>query len=1778
MTRSSHKGLSLLLGFALLFSMTGTPALATEGGTGEVGQARVDDLSDAGASAETGGDAQNGIDEAAELLVENAPLAAVTEASQTETVTVGIDQTLQAAFDAQLGSETYETVASLKVVTADGAKLTPADFQFLSGVVVTETADGRYSSVYDAASTVCLKNLTTLDLSEALCQDNAIPPRAFQRNTKIEKIIVPNTLNRTFLHAFSMMTSLTYLGTSEGNLIFPDSMKVMGEGMVYQCGSLAGEVTLPSGLTDIGSSCFYQSGITGDITIPAEINITTNTDINNGVFAPSKGAFSGTGITSLTFKEGVREIPSEFARGCKSLTSVVIPTSVSTIGEYAFDATSLALFPEMTGVTTIGNHAFKDIKTFSNRITLPEGLTTMGTGVFQGVVSTQGLSITGNDLSIPASFLLVNGIDESNIVTGGISGELSIGGGITGIGDSAFSGNSFTGNVAIPGTVKRIGSGAFQYCPITSLTIADGVEEIGSTAFRYSKLEGTLIIPESVSVIGVAAFSYAASLDHVVIENPNITLGQYAFANQQADKDGITCVYLQQVVQNTDWYEGDKVAIAITDGGTFAEDTAFTAGTLATPVKEGFAFAGWYDNPEFSGDAVTDAAADKTYYAKWIDPSTEIASGDCGAVGNESAVTWKLTADGTLTVSGTGAMADFAGNGLRGWHAYASSITAVVVEEGVTYVGDRAFQQLNCKTVSLPSSVTELSDMAFGAMFELESVSIAQGNASYVVDDDVLFTADRTTLVKYPAKKAGSSYVVPDGVEVLGKHAFSYSEALTDLTLPDSLKMIDMYAFSGSAGGSSLAIPDSVTEMGQNAFLNNTAIQSLAIGSGLVEIPAYAFSGTTALRTVSIPENASLKVVGKGAFQNASSLETITLPATIEKIGQEAFRSCSNLVSVAKEGVVFSSLNELEIGNNNCNAFALCSKLESFPLSKDTPLETIHQAFGQCESLKSIVIPDATKTISGAAFLGCTGLEKVEFGAGLETLSGNAFAGCTALKEVRIDGPIKTIGDYAFQTCSALKTVSISADGDLDLGSAFSGTQLVNVLIGSKSGTIKVSSLPGGVATAATFYGSTVDFSSHIFSMNVTIDSPLHTLDLSGAQNITCSNSNGVNPGFIWYLGANPSFSGKGIIYVGGTEAFASLKTALGATTRTYVAAVTNGGTFAEDTAFAAATLAAPVKAGYTFAGWYANSELAGEAVTDVAAGGTYYAKWNEAAIAFEDKTGDSAVTYDGTAQSLAATLEGDADATFSYAYALRTSADGEGTYAEPTSEVPVDAGFYRVTASLEGSDRMATAYLEIAPATLTVSAVKEASKTFDGDGTFPNAGLMLSGVLGTDGVTATATAAVSSASAGSYASATLTDIVLAGTQKSNYALDAPSGPVGVENGKALTIGKAALGMNLSAQAASGTIVGDRVTLTAALTGMVDGYAPAGTITFKDGEAVLVQGVAVVSGTASFVWTSTAGTHDFTAEYTPAISGENYIVDAASLSGYDVAKKNQTGISFDGVVNNALVKTKGEPAFTLAVTGGEAGIAARFESSNSAVAAVDGNGRVTIVSAGTATITARKGNAEYNEVTTMLVLTVKEPAVSIELESAPEGTAIVAKDASSEQIAALNAQIGGAYADDFAGMNIFMADIQLLNISDGSAALGGATFLLGYPAGITAENYTKYSFTVLHLKGGSEPELIVPVPTANGLRITVDGFSPFAVGYKANEPIPISSSVDPGFSTLPSALAPTGDGSLDGLWWVLGSSLLLLVVSAVVLGTKRRRSILDGASDRSAGRSRGSRR
>ena len=228
--------------------------------------------------------------------------------------------------------------------------------------------------------------------------------------------------------------------------------------------------------------------------------------------------------------------------------------------------------------------------------------------------------------------------------------SVSIGKSVESISESAFENCTSLEHITFRGKTKTIDSRAFRETGLKSLNLPDGLETIGNNAFYgIETLSGVLVIPESVTKIGEHAFwtgknagnEVSANISGIRVDSSAISISKGAFKATGADYIDLTRV--DDLLFWGDWVldENENCIIyaksngvlnkvtgsqhaakniyALTSGGIFAENTAFSEATLATPIQDGYKFEGWYESENFSGSAVTDASVGKTYYAKWTE-------------------------------------------------------------------------------------------------------------------------------------------------------------------------------------------------------------------------------------------------------------------------------------------------------------------------------------------------------------------------------------------------------------------------------------------------------------------------------------------------------------------------------------------------------------------------------------------------------------------------------------------------------------------------------------------------------------------------------------------------------------------------------------------------------------------------------------------------------------------------------------------------------------------------------------------------------------------------------------------------------------------------------------------------------------------------------------------------------------------------------------------------------------------------------------------------------
>ena len=465
----------------------------------------------------------------------------------------------------------------------------------------------------------------------------------------------------------------------------------------------------------------------------------------------------------------------------------------------------------------------------------------------------------------------------------------------------------------------------------------------------------------------------------------------------------------------------------------------------------------------------------------------------CDYSGTTGPLQWCLK-DGTLTISGTGAMPDYVFCGAPWWE-YQESIVIVVIETGVTTIGNSAFQGCTSLTavtipnsvttignsafvassltsvtipnsvttignsafqsctsltaVTIPNSVTTIGNSAFRYSTSLIAIDVASGNNSYASENGILFDKSKNVLICYPAGKTETSYIIPNSVTTIGYEAFCYCKSLTSITIPNNATTIGDYAFSSCTSLTSITIPNSVTTIGEWAFQGCTSL-SITIPNNVTTIGSFAFSSCTSLTSVTIPN--SVTTIGNSPFIFCENLYSINVDSGNNSFTSEAgilFDKNKTTVicyPAGKTGTTYTIPNS--VTSIGYGAFLGCSSLTSITIPNNvTTIEGY--AFSYCISLTSVTIPERVESIGRGAFYNCKNLtSSIVIPDGVNTIEDYTFYLCSSLTSVTIPNSVDTIGNNAFEYCVSLQTVTIPNGVIKDY--AFEGcTGLTSVIIGN---------------------------------------------------------------------------------------------------------------------------------------------------------------------------------------------------------------------------------------------------------------------------------------------------------------------------------------------------------------------------------------------------------------------------------------------------------------------------------------------------------------------------------------------------------------------------------------------------------------------------------------------------------------------------------------------------------------------------------------------------------
>ena len=653
------------------------------------------------------------------------------------------------------------------------------------------------------------------------------------RDTVVDSGTCGGTLNNSQLMKWTLTSDGTLTISGEGNMFgapwsqYKSKIKkvVIGEGVksisdnAFHYYENLRSVSLPSTLTSIGEAAFWACSSLQSITLP---NNLTNIGLN---------AF----------------------RACHSLTQVLIPASVTSIDGSAFECCT-----GLTDVVFEGNSLeFGSGATFYD-------CTSLKNVFFNGTRADWTASRGSSGSVLPAAAQIYY---KNDLISSGTCGDNS-------------SGNNTQWKLTKAGTlIITVGTGyteggiadfAYGKAPwyqdiydsgIRCLIIGSGIKTIGSYAFADCTDLAEIIVPDGVISIGNGAFLQNSGAKRVVLPPSTVYIGHGALR----DCSALTSVSLPDSMSNRlflDMFEGctNLKSVDIPDGITDIYEGDLASCPNWTDI--------YYDNWGRVWNRVVSNVRDSIPDRMNVHFKDNIYdSGSCG-----ENVTWTLTADGTLTISGTGAMTDYTYDSRSPWYSCRTYIKRVVMQQGVTSIGGDAFWDCSGLTsVTIPDGVTSIGDYAFAYCVSLTSATI------------------------------------PEGVTSIGWSAFESCTALTFMTIPEGVTSIGNSAFSGCSGLTSVTIPSSVTSIGWSAFKN-----------------------CTALTFMTIPE--SVTYISGEVFSNCVRLARVTIPKSVTEISSKAFYYCDSLTDVYYAGTA-ADWAKISISEGNEDLLAAALHCKPTPLT-----------------------------------------------------------------------------------------------------------------------------------------------------------------------------------------------------------------------------------------------------------------------------------------------------------------------------------------------------------------------------------------------------------------------------------------------------------------------------------------------------------------------------------------------------------------------------------------------------------------------------------------------------------------------------------------------------------------------------------------------------------------------------------------------------------------------------------------------------------------------------
>lgn len=722
------------------------------------------------------------------------------------------------------------------------------------------------------------KDITKIELDDGITK---IGNYLFGCLSNVESLEIPKSVTGIGNFAFTHCGIITFK--------IPDTVKNVGEGIFANCKQLT-EVSFPSSLTDIPNYTFWFCSNLKQYTVPEQM----------------------TRIGRCAFE------------GCLNLETVNLPEGLEVIDEYAFntkDSTftadewnarkELVSISLPSTLTTIGDYAFRGC--CFEKVIVPDSVVNYGGGIFNYCKNLK-------EVHLPKGLEKLNGFEECTALE----------------------------TVKIPDTVKEISHFGFANSGIVTIELPNGLEKIGDSAFYGCKNIEDIVIPKKVANIGRYAFGWCEHLKTITFcgdapKEVQIVMGDnkhtlkndvYYPANNATwteevmNKMGPDATWIpygeEEIVakgncgEKLEWKLDSKGILRISGSGTMKNYTyksempwfKYIDQINSVKVEEGVTSIGeyaFYGMPNMTEIQLPKGL--KTIGGYAFKNSTKLN---------------KVELPDTITKLGESAFYGCTG------------LTKINIPEGIYTIWAYTFKNCtNLAEVTLPSTLIKLDEAAFYGCSALKEINIPEKVSIIGI---------------YCFKNCNnlSSLTLPEALTSVREAAF-YGTAITELAIPKDVKTIGAYAFKNCTKLNNIQLPEALEKINDSAFYSCTALTTLEIPNNVTKICDYAFRKCTGIQNVKFSEN--LTTIGESAFYGCSGINELNLPQGVTSIGSYAFKSCTNVTRVqmpAALGKIAEStfygcekIAEIDIPEAVKSienyAFASCAGLHTIRFSGDRP-------------------------------------------------------------------------------------------------------------------------------------------------------------------------------------------------------------------------------------------------------------------------------------------------------------------------------------------------------------------------------------------------------------------------------------------------------------------------------------------------------------------------------------------------------------------------------------------------------------------------------------------------------------------------------------------------------------------------------------------------------------------------------------------------------------------------------------------------------------------------